>query len=251
MHPFALAANVPLLLWNGYPIAKRAFRVIRRERRLNVDFLDTLAILASIAQGNMLAGAIVAWLIHLGDWIRDLTAAGSRRAVSELLEYQAKTAWVIRDGEIISVPAGELVVDDHVVVHAGEMIAVDGEVIDGHATIDQKTITGEGLPVHRGAGEIVFAATVLREGRITILAKRVGGDTAAAQIVKLVEAAPIGETRMQNHAERLADRLVLPTLALATGTAALSFDFDRFCRSSSSTTAPAYASPRRLPCSRP
>jgi heavy metal translocating P-type ATPase len=228
VHPFALAANVPLLLWNGYPIAKRAFRVMRRERRLNVDFLDTLAILASIAQGNMLAGAIVAWLIHLGDWIRDLTAAGSRRAVSDLLEYQTKTAWVLRDGEILCVPTAELVVDDKVVVHAGEMISVDGEVIDGSATIDQKTITGEGLPVHRAAGEIVFAATVLREGQITIRAMRVGTETAAAQIVKLVEAAPIGETRMQNHAERLADRLVLPTLGLATGTAAVTFDFNRF-----------------------
>ena len=59
-------------------------------------------------------------------------------------------------------------------------------------------------------------------------AMRVGTETTAAQIVKLVESAPIGETRMQNHAERLADRLVVPTLALATGTAALTFDFDRF-----------------------
>ncbi len=227
-HPLAVAVNIPLLLWNSYPIAKRAVKVIRREKRLNIDFLDTLAIAASIAHNNLLAGAIVAWLIHLGDWIRDLTAAGSRRAMSELLDYQAKTAWVIRNGAIIAVPAIEVMIGDLVVIHAGEMIPVDGAVVDGHAAIDQKTITGEGLPVNRGKDEIVFAATVLREGQITVRAMRVGTETTAAQIVKLVESAPIGETRMQNHAERLADRLVVPTLALATGTAALTLDFDRF-----------------------
>jgi Cu2+-exporting ATPase len=227
-NPIAVAINTPLLLWNAYPIAKRALRVVRREKRLNVDFLDTLAIAASIAQNNFLAGTIVAWLIHLGDYIRDLTAAGSRRAMSELLDYQAKTAWVLRDGVVTSVPAIEVIVGDLVVIHTGEMVPVDGEVVEGHATIDQKTITGEGLPVSRGRGEVVFAATVLREGQITVQAMRVGTETTAAQIVKLVESAPIGETRMQNHAERLADRLVVPTLALATGMAALTLDFDRF-----------------------
>jgi Cu2+-exporting ATPase len=227
-HPVVIAIHTPLLLWNSYPIAQRAFRVMRRERRLNVDFLDTLAIAASIAQNNFLAGSIVAWLIHLGDYIRDLTAAGSRRAMSELLDYQAKTAWVIRAGAVVAVPAIEVVINDLVVIHAGEMVPVDGEIIEGHATIDQKTITGEGLPVHRANGEVIFAATALREGQITVRAMRVGMETTAAQIVKLVESAPIGETRMQNHAERLADRLVVPTLGLATGTAAITMDFSRF-----------------------
>src|SRR5208337_3496747 len=114
------------------------------------------------------------------------------------------------------------------VVYPGEMIPVDGEVVDGDAMIDQKTITGEGLPVSRGKGETVFAATALREGQITLRATRVGVDTVAGQIAKLVDSAPIGDTRMQNHAERLADRLVVPTLALASGAAFLSRDFNRF-----------------------
>jgi cation transport ATPase len=111
-NPIVRAINLPLMLWNGYPIALRAWRVWRREGRLNVDFLDTLAILASLAQGNPMAGAIVTWLIKLGDGIRDMTAAGSRRAVRELLEFQAKTAWVVRDGAIVSIPAPELAVGD-------------------------------------------------------------------------------------------------------------------------------------------
>ena len=227
-NPVIRALNTPLMLWNAYPIALRAWRVWRREGRLNVDFLDTLAIAASLLQRNPAAGAIVTWLIKLGDWIRDLTAAGSRRAISELLEFQGKSAWVRRDGVVIAVPSADLVIGDEVLAYPGDIIPVDGEIIDGQAIIDQKTITGEGLPVTRGTGEAVFAATVIRDGQLTVRAARVGDATTAGQIARLVESAPIGDTRMQNHAERLADRLVLPTLGLAGGTAAITGDFNRF-----------------------
>ena len=227
-NPVVMALNMPLMLWNAIPIAKRAYKVWADESRLNIDVLDTLAITASVLQGHPLAGCIVTWLIKLGDWIRDLTAAGQRRAISELLEFQTKTAWVLVDGQVMSIPATELKAGDLVVVYPGEMIPVDGEIVDGHATIDQKTITGEGLPVSRGKTEAAFAATVIREGQITVRAIRVGSDTTAGQIVHLVESAPIGDTRMQNHAERFSDRLVTPTLALAASTAAVTGDFNRF-----------------------
>jgi heavy metal translocating P-type ATPase len=149
-------------------------------------------------------------------------------AIRELLEFEVKSAYVIRNGAVVSIPSSELAVGDEVVVYPGGMIPVDGEIMAGRALIDQKSITGEGLPVTRGTGEAAFAATVIRDGQLTIRTTRVGADTTAGQIVRLVESAPIGDTRMQNHAVRLADRLVLPELVLATGTAALSADFNRF-----------------------
>jgi len=227
-NPIVFAVNLPLIFWNAFPIGVRAYKVWSRESRLNVDFLDVLAISASLAQGNPLAGSIIVWLVKLGDWIRDLTAAGSRRAIAELLEFQTKTAWVVRDGEVVSIPAHALAVEDIVVVYPGEVIPVDGEIVEGSATVDQKTITGEGLPVIRGKGEAAYAATVIRDGQLKIRALRVGVATTAGQIAHLVESAPIGDTRMQNHAERFADRLVVPTLALATGTALVTADFTRF-----------------------
>ena len=227
-NPWIRLINTPLILWNAYPIAVRAYDVWRKEKRLNVDFLDTLAISASLIQGNLVAGSLITWLIKLGDWIRDLTASGSRRAISDLLEYRNKTAWVLRDGNIVSVESDHLRVGDHVVVFPGEMIPVDGEIIEGRALIDQKTITGEGLPVSRTIGEAAFAATVIREGQITLRAVSVGNQTTAGQIVKLIDSAPVGDTRMQNHAEKLADKLVMPTLGLATATTVLTGDFNRF-----------------------
>jgi heavy metal translocating P-type ATPase len=228
VNPLAIAVNLPFMLWNAFPIAKRAWGVLSRERRLNVDFLDTLAIGASIGQGDLLTGAVVTWLIRLGDWIRDLTARGSKRAVSELSEFRQRRAWVVRDGTVVAVAASELAIGDVVVVYHGEMIPVDGEIVDGRALVDQKTITGESLPVARAVGEAAYAATILREGQLTIRAIRVGSGTTAGQIAQLVESAPSGDTRMQNHAERFADRLVLPTLSLAVGAAAVTGDFNRF-----------------------
>jgi Cu2+-exporting ATPase len=227
-NPLAMAANVPLMLWNSYHIGLRAWRVWSRESRLNVDFLDVLAIGASLAQGNPMAGAVVIWLVRLGDWIRDLTAAGSRRAISELLEFRFRTAWVVRDGAVVSIPAIELAIGDEIVVYPGEMIPADGEIILGEAHVDQKAITGESLPVTRGVGQTAFAATVIHDGQLTIRAQRVGVETMAGQIARLVDDAPRGDTRMQNHAEKFADRLVAPSLALATGVATLTRDFDRF-----------------------
>ena len=223
-----MAINVPLLLWNARPIGLRMWKVFSRERRLNVDFLDILAIAVSVYQGALVTAGIIVWLVRLGDWIRDLTAATSKRAVGELLEFQKKMAWVLRGEVIVAVPVSALEVGDTVVVHSGEMIPVDGEVLTGHGTIDQKTITGESLPVLRAEGEAVYAATGLREGYIMVRATRVGTGTTAAQIVRLIESAPVGETRMQNHAERFADRLVLPTLGLASAAAALAADINRF-----------------------
>jgi Cu2+-exporting ATPase len=226
--PALVAANVPLMLWNARPIGRRAWRVMTRERRLNVDFLDTLAISVSMLNGSFVTAGIIIWLVRLGDWIRDLTAARSKRAVGELLEFQRNMAWVMRGDVVTAAPVSELVVGDLVVVHSGEMIPVDGEIEGGHGTIDQKTITGESLPVLRSEGETVYAATGLREGFLKIRATRVGNQTTAAQIVKMVETAPIGETRIQNHAERFADRLVGPTLGLAAGAAVLAADINRF-----------------------
>jgi heavy metal translocating P-type ATPase len=222
------AANLPLMLYCGLPIFRRTFHVLRHEHRLNVDFLDTLAIGASLLMGNPVAAGVITWLIRFGDWIRDLTAAGAKRAASELLEFQNRTAWLLRDGDISAVPVGALVAGDLVVVYPGEMIPADGEIIDGHAMVDQKTITGEGLPVSRAVGDAVFAATIVSEGQLTLRAVRVGVQTTAGQIARLVDSAPMGDTRMQNHAEKFADRLVAPTLGLAIGTAAVTADFNRF-----------------------
>jgi Cu2+-exporting ATPase len=221
------AATAPIICLTALPSVRRAYKVLRHERRLNVDFLDSVAVLVSLARGQFFTAAFITWMISLGDWIRDKTATRSKRVISRLLEYETATAWLIREGKVVRVAAAEIAPGETVIVYPGEIIPVDGEVISGRATIDQKTITGESVPVERSAGEEVFASTVLRDGKLSVRATRVGASTTAAQIVSLVDAAPVGETRVQNYAEQSGDRLVAPMLGISTGLYALSGDLDR------------------------
>jgi Cu2+-exporting ATPase len=97
-NPIIYALNIPLILWSTYPTASSAYKVLKEERRLNVDFLDALAIGGTLLQGNLIASALMAWLIKLGNWCRDLTASQSKKAVGDLLEFQHNQAWIMRAG---------------------------------------------------------------------------------------------------------------------------------------------------------
>jgi heavy metal translocating P-type ATPase len=197
------------------PSFRRASMVLCREGRLNVDFLDSLAICVSTLHGNIFTTAFMTWLITLGDWIREQTAARSMRAIGELLNFQNRRAWVCRDGETISLPVSEIVVGDTVVVYDGDLIPIDGRVLKGRATVDQRAITGESVPANKGRNDFVYASTALQEGKLYLRAERKACESLVAQIVHALESSPVGETRMQNYAEVFADRLVAPSLGLS------------------------------------
>jgi heavy metal translocating P-type ATPase len=218
----------PLLALPTVPVFARAWRVMTRERRLNVDFLDAAAIVAALALGDVLNASLMVGLISVGDFIRDLTAGQSRKAIKDLMAHQAHSAWVRRDHKWVEVPVAELVVGDWVRCEAGDLIPVDGVIVQGTGEIDQQSLTGESLPVTRGVGETVFAATSLRDGELQIEAVRVGAATKAARIVALIEGAPRVETRIQNHAEKVADGLVMPSTMASMGVFAATSDPRRF-----------------------
>jgi Cu2+-exporting ATPase len=225
--PVGAAVTLPLIAYNALPTLKRASSVLWNENRLNVDFLDGLAITIATLQGSFFTSAFMSWLISLGDSIRDHTAAKSKRAIEGLLDYQGRMAWVVRGKRKVEVKASRLAPGDIVAVYPGSMIPIDGEVIKGRAIVDQKTITGESMPVNLQPGDKVYAATVVRDGKLYIKTLKAGAETTAAQIVRLVEEAPVGETRIQNYAEKLADKLVAPTLGVAGVAYAATGDLNR------------------------
>ena len=208
----ALAIVYPALIFICLPIYKRAYRCLRHERRLNVDFLDACALTVGMLTGDVINASLMVMLIHLGDYIRDLTAASSQRTIRKLLDFQNNHAWVLRDGVEVQIQVKDIVEGDVVALNTGDLIPVDGEVIEGELIVDQQVLTGESLPAHKEVGDKTFASTVIKDGNAYIKATRVGDRTKVAQVVRLVEEAPLYETKIQNHAEKFADRLVAPSL---------------------------------------
>ena len=174
------------------------------------------------------ASAAIITLVVLGKGLEARAKGKTAGAIASLLALQPKTARIEVDGELRDVPIGQLKVGDRVIVRDGEAIPVDGEVIAGHASIDESMLTGESLPVEKSAGAKVYAATRNLRGSLTCKALRVGGQTQLAEIVRLVEAAQGSKAPIQRLADRISGVFVPVVLAISVLTflASLAFGLD-------------------------
>jgi Cu2+-exporting ATPase len=227
----ALAAAVSL---TALPSARRALTAAR-ERRLSVDVLDLAAIGISLGTGQPVTAAFITWLLGIGDVVLEHTQDRARGAISKLMKLDTDRAFRIRrhagadhGGEQVEeVSAKKLAVGDLIVVDAGSGVAADGVIVRGVASVDEKALTGESIPRERRVGDKVLAATVVLEGQIVVEVERTGRDTTAAKIVQILEGAGAKPMTLQRETERTADRLVLPTIGLASGAAMLAQQIDR------------------------
>jgi Cu+-exporting ATPase len=205
--------TLPVLAWSGRQFFESAWNGLRNHNT-NMDTLVALgtgaawiySTFAVLAPGLFPAGTagmyfevavIVIALILLGQALEMRAKSRSSAAIRKLLELQAKTARVIRDGRELDVPVEEVVVGDTVLVRPGEKIPVDGTIIEGESAVDESIVTGESVPVDKKPGDAVIGSSVNKTGAFTFRATKVGADTALARIVEMVERAqsskpPIG-----------------------------------------------------------
>ncbi len=158
-------------------------------------------------------------VISLGKWMEARARGRAGAALEKLIELGARQARVVRDGVEIDIDAAKVMVGDVMVVRPGEKIPADGAVVEGASAVDESLITGESIPVDKAAGDEVVGATVNRNGWLKVRATRVGEATALAQIIRLVEDAQAGRTRIQ----RLVDRISAVFVPAVLGVAALTF----------------------------
>lgn len=209
--PIMVAGTIALAT---LPVVQRAWDGIRLERKLNIDFLDFIAIAITTVQGQFLTPSLMLGLIEIGESIRDRTARSSAQQTLDLLSSLGQFVWVERNGEKQQIPIEDVQRGDTVIVYPGEQVPVDGTVVRGKALLDEQKLTGESMPVLKKKGQTVYASTLVREGRIYILTERTGNDTCAGQSIKLIEQAPVHDTRMENYAAKIAQKAVVPTLLL-------------------------------------
>ncbi|WP_322797761.1 cation-translocating P-type ATPase [Thermoflexus sp.] len=217
-----LPIGAAFVIVGGFPVFRNVVRAALK-RRITAHALMTTGAMAALAVGDWVAAAIVVVFMRVGDAIERFTAEGARRAVKELIAMAPQTARVERNGAEVEVPVTEVQVGEIVVVRPGERIPVDGEVIAGHATVDQSAITGESMPVEVARGSHVFAATIVKLGSLRVKTLRVGADTTFGRVIKMVEEAEAHRADVQ----RLADRFSAYYMPVVAGIAALTFLISR------------------------
>ena len=161
------------------------------------------------------ASAMIITLILLGRYLEAKAKGRASEAIRRLLDLQARTARVIREGEETEVPIEEVMVGDTVVVRPGEKIPVDGIVTEGRTSVDESMLTGESLPIEKNQGDEVTGATVNGTGFFRFEVTRVGGDTVLAQIIKLVEEAQGSKAPIQRLADKVASIFVPVVIGIA------------------------------------
>lgn len=164
------------------------------------------------------AGMILA-LVTLGKYFETRAKKRTGEAISKLMDLRPQTATVQRDGQELTVPIEQVQVGDLVVVRPGQGVPVDGVIVSGHAALDEAALTGESIPVEKGEGDTVIAATINKTGFFTFRASRIGDDTTLSQIIRLVEEASASKAPIAKLADKVAGVFVPVVLAIAAATA--------------------------------
>ncbi|MET9881846.1 heavy metal translocating P-type ATPase [Streptomyces sp. NPDC006430] len=219
---WALLLSLPVIFYSCTIFFDGAVRALRA-RTLDMMVLVAVAIgagwlyslVVTLTGGGDVfyeAATVLASFVLLGHWFEMRARGGANDAVRALLDLAPPRAVVLRDGQPVEVPTADVSVGDLLLVRPGAKIAADGIVEDGESEVDESTVTGESLPVHKEPGSAVVGATLNANGTLRVRATRVGADTALAQIVKLVQEAQNSKAPGQRLADRAAFWLVLVAL---------------------------------------
>lgn len=159
--------------------------------------------------------AFLITFVVLGKWLEARAKNRTSDAIKRLMGLQAKTARVVRDGQTIDIPTGQVQQGDIVVVRPGEKIPVDGRIVKGSSAVDESMITGESLPVEKTTGDMVVGATLNKTGSFEFEATRVGSETTLSRIIKFIEDAQGSKAPIQGFADRISSVFVPMVIGIA------------------------------------
>lgn len=187
------------------------------QRKIEVPVLDATAITVSLVTKDFSTASSIMFLLGIGELLEEWTHKKSVDDLARSMSLNVSKVWLrTPENQEILVESSKIEKGDKVVVHMGNVIPFDGEVLDGDAMVNQASLTGESVPVQRTVGNTVFAGTVVEEGEITISVKEVEGNNRFDQIVTMIEESEKLKSELEGKAEHYADKLVPWTLG-ATG----------------------------------
>lgn len=187
------------------------------QRKIEVPVLDATAITVSLITKDFSTASSIMFLLGIGELLEEWTHKKSVDDLARSMSLNVSRVWLrTPENQEILVESSKIEKGDRVVVHMGNVIPFDGEVVDGDAMVNQASLTGESVPVQRTVGNTVFAGTVVEEGEITIRVKEVEGNNRFDQIVTMIEESEKLKSELEGKAEHYADKLVPWTIG-ATG----------------------------------
>jgi len=181
---------------------------------LGVDVLDGASVGFSLIRRDYFTAMAVATLLGVGKYLESRSETRTADLLKNLLRPRMDTVRVLRDGSEVRVHPDAVRIGESVIAGPGDLIPVDGVVVEGEASVNQSSLTGESLPVHARPGSRVLSGSVVMEGRLSIRAEVVGSGTGMARLRRFMENGLRSRSAFQRTADRLADRLVPITLAL-------------------------------------
>lgn len=196
------------------PFYQRAFESLKKGK-IDVYVIDSLAIPAMFLSGYYFVSSFTCWTYCLGQQLVFNTKDHSKKQLISVFSDVPSSVWLLKDGIEIEQSIDCLECGNIVVVNAGEIIAVDGIVVDGMASVDQHILTGESQPAEKVVGDSVFASTIVLSGKLYIQVELSGQETVAAQIGILLKNTAECKLDIQTRGERMADKAALPTLGLS------------------------------------
>lgn len=182
-------------------------------RKIEVPVLDATAIGVSVLRGDMNSANSIMFLLGIGEILEEWTHKKSVEDLARSMSLNITKVWQLVDGKEVLVPSNAIVPGDEVVVHMGNVIPFDGVVTNGDAMVNQASLTGEPLPVHKTTGGYVYAGTVVEDGDLTLRVEKSAGGTRFEKVVAMIEDSEKLKSSLEGKAEHLADRLVPYTLA--------------------------------------
>lgn len=183
------------------------------EGKIEVPVLDATAIGVSLFRGDIDTASSIMFLLGVGEILEEWTHKKSVGDLARSMSLNISKVWLLKDGQEILVPVSDIQAGDEIVVHMGNMIPFDGTVTSGEAMVNQASLTGESIPVHKCREGYVYAGTVLEEGELTLRVKEATGSSKFEKIVSMIEESEKLKSSLESKAEHLADRLVPYTLA--------------------------------------
>ena len=204
LHPLVGIGFYMLALGLGLrPIAGKGLSAVR-QRRLDINFLMSLAVVGAAAIGEWMEATSIVFLFLLAELLESLSLGKARSAIQSLVELAPHKALVRRDGKETLLPVEEVLPRDTIIVKPAERIALDGIVREGTSTVNQSPITGESMPVEKHPGDPVYAGTINQEGALEVEVTVPAMDTVLARVVRMVEEAQLRKPSAQKFVDRFA-----------------------------------------------